>query len=72
MAELCPFKVGPKICNFGHIFGDMDYKFGLPFNINGNKGPNKSISEKMAKMANFRPKTGKDAIFAPTLNGHNQ
>ena len=29
------------------------------------------ISQNVAKMANFGPKIGQDATFAPTLNGHN-
>ena len=29
------------------------------------------ISKNVAKMANFRPKVGQDAMFAPTYNGHN-
>ena len=47
----------------------------LPININGNDGQYKFevhiISEKVAKMANFRPKIGHDATFATTLNWHN-
>ena len=37
-------------------------------------GQNKSeahISKNVAKMANFRPKIGHDATFAPSLNGRN-
>ena len=33
MVELCPLKVGlflAKIGYFGHIFGDLDFKFVLP------------------------------------------
>ena len=43
-------------------------------NINVNNGQNKfevHISISMAKKANFQPKIGLDATFAPTLSGHN-
>ena len=59
-----------KMVNLGLI----DFQLGLSLNINGNNGQYKfevHISKNMAKMANFRPKVGQDATFAPTLNGHN-
>ena len=54
--------------------GPIDFQLSLPLNINGNEGQNKfevPISKNVARMANFRPKLGQDAIFAPTLNRHN-
>ena len=39
-----------------------------------NDGQNKfevHISKNMAKIADFQPKIGQDATFAPTFNGHN-
>ena len=54
--------------------GPIDFQLGLPLNINENDGRNKlgvHISKNVAEMANFRPKKGQDATFAPTLNRHN-
>ena len=52
----------------------IDFQLGLSLNINANKGQNKleyHISKNVAKMANFRPKIGQEATFAPNLNGNN-
>ena len=52
----------------------IDSQLGLLFNINENDGQNKfevHITKKVAKMTNFRPKIGQDAIFPPTLNRPN-
>ena len=54
--------------------GSIDFQLGLPLNINGDDGQNIfeiHISNNVAEMANFRPKKGQDATFAPALNGHN-
>ena len=71
------FKIWPflwfledKIVNLGPI----DFKLGVPVNINVNDGQNKfevHMSKNMAKIVNFQPKTGQDTTFAPTLSGHN-
>ena len=53
--------------------GLIDFQLGLPLNINRYDGRNKfevHISTNVANMADFRPKIGQDATFAPTLNGH--
>ena len=50
-----------KMVNLGLIYFQKD-------------GQNKfevHISKNIAKIANFQPKIGQDANFAPTLNGHN-
>ena len=51
----------------------IDLQMDLPLNINVNDWQNKylDISINMAKIANFQPKIGQDATFAPTLNVHN-
>ena len=67
--HLCGF-LEAKVVNLGPI----DFQLGLPLNINMNHGQNTfevHTSKNVAKMANFRPKIGQDATFAPTLNGHN-
>ena len=54
--------------------GPINFKLGLPLNINKNDGQHKFevvILKNVAKMANFRPKIGHDGTFAPTLSGNN-
>ena len=68
--NFCDF-LEAKIVNLGLIDSQLDLSLN---NINGNDpGQNKfevHTSKIMAKMANFRPKIGKDASFAPTFNDH--
>ena len=61
---------GTKVVNLGPI----DFLLDFTLNINVNDGQNKfevHISKNMARIANFQPKIGQDATFAPTFNGHN-
>ena len=56
--------------------GPINFQLCLPLkvNVNGNDGQNKfevHITKNVANMADFRPKLGQDATFAPTLNRHN-
>ena len=54
--------------------GPIYFSLGLSLNVYVNDGQNKfevHISINMAKIANFKPKIGQDATFAPTLIGHN-
>ena len=51
--------------------GPIDFLLGLLLNINVNNGQNKfevHILKNMARIANFQPKLGQDATFAPTFN----
>ena len=53
--------------------GSIDFLLGLLLDINISDRQNKfevHISKNMAKIANFQPRWGQDATFAPTLNGH--
>ena len=54
--------------------GPIDFQLDLLVNIKETKWQNKfevHISKNVAKMANFRPKIGQEATFAPNLNGNN-
>ena len=66
-------EVWPFLWFFKRIQWSISVQLGFPLDIKINYGQTnlKSISQKNAKIANFQPKKGQDATFAPTLNGHN-
>ena len=70
------FEIWPVLCFLEDKMVSLDaidFKLGLPLNINVNNGQNKfdvHISKKMARIAYFQQKIGQDATFTPTFNGH--
>ena len=71
------FEIWPLLWFFGvqsGQFGSNWLIIGSPLDINVNYGQHKfevHISKNRARIANFQPKIGQDASFAPTFNGHN-